>query len=952
MTNDSGRVCRSLLFASVSVLALTAGDVAQAQTLQDTETMETVTVTGTRIRGVAPVGSTVIPIDRVEFEKSGLTNSADLMRKIPEILSFGGNSGEAGGRSIQGAELNTTYANAPNLRGLGTAATLSLVNNHRVPAMGANMQLFDAETFPMIAIERLEVVADGASAIYGSDAISGVVNYILRKPFSGAEISAQGGIADGTKQYNVQGIFGRLWDGGGFMIAASHSHRDALSASDRADLYSDDYSGYGGTGSAATGYPGNIVYNGVEYGIPSGKATSLTLANLTTSVHHLNVWDQSDAIPAADIDNVTGQFNQRLFERIEVYGEGFYANRDHSMRYPRTGSLLTVPDSNPYSPCNPSHAPFTNANGIACTGSMQVEYNYNGDLGAFDFTGYERVYQALAGLKVDLPWSWQVDIYGGYGHSEDRSGYGNNINNTRLSGVLAGNVTYGGSTIPAFNPFCDGSGCNSATTLDYLKAQSGTGYQFDRDFYSIDVSGPLFTLLGGEWRLAVGAERYIDSYTSISEGNDTADRTWYQNRTVSPDREVNAVYGELFIPLVGQANALPLVNSLEFSLAWRYEDYSDFGQTSNPKLGLNWKPVDELRVHASYGTSFRAPSLADNNPASTAGFAPLPVAGSALTGYGYKGTSGTQLVLIPYGGNSSLKPEEAKTWTLGADWTPDYIPNLVVSATYYDIKYSDKIDYPAWNAGPTTVINDPTYSQFIVTNPTYFSSSKVSQAQYNQIFTALLAGTAVPLIPGEASPYGSVARPNFTGLTDPSQTIAIIDCRRNNTGIVFTKGFDLSANYTQPTSWGDLRYGMQSNIVMSYKTAVVSTQPVEEKVNYFGYPLRFRGRGEFGVDYGNFSATAFVNYTNSYKIETQFSASPYHTKIDSYTTIDLSFVYRIGDELNWKPAENTSLVFGVQNLFDATPPLVLNYGSPGVKFDNSNASSLGRFLTFQITKKL
>jgi iron complex outermembrane receptor protein len=954
-----GYFYRLMAVTTASAIAVAAAPAARAQESSTEEPerartrSEEVVVTGTRIRGVEPVGAAVIPVDREAIEKSGVTNAADLLRKIPQVLSFGGNQRQAGGRSFQGAELNTTAANAPNLRGLGTASTLSLVNNHRVPPMGANMQLFDSETIPMIAMERLEVVADGASAIYGSDAISGVVNYIMRRPFDGAEVSVRGGNVDGADEWDLQLMLGQEWGSGGVMIAGSRTHRDGLLAAERPDLYSDDYSRFGGPPSNSTGYPGNVLYNGVSYGIPAGRAGTLSLANLSTNVNRLNVWDKAYAVPQADIDNIAAQFNQTFLDRFELYGDFIYSNRDLRTRSPRQGLTLTVPDTNPYSPCNASHAPFTNANGITCSGSLQVQYNLNGDLGATRIVGYEKVYQTFGGLKVDLPKSWTVDVSVARGHSENRSGGTNNQNDARLAAVLAGTVGAGPTAIPAFNPFCDGTaGCNSATTLGYITAYSVTGYDFDRDYYSVDLGGPLFSMWGGDWRLAVGAERYTDTFVNLFGNDATPAGTGFLIKTVSPDRDVEAAYGELYVPLISDANAVPFAKSLELSLAWRFEDYSDFGKTNNPKIGINWRPTDaDVRVHASYGTSFRAPSLADNNPASTAAIIPRPLFGGTITRAGYTGGAGFQTTLAVVGGNSHLEPEEATTWTIGADWRPENVPGLLLSATYYDVEYTDKIDYPAWNAGPAAAINTLAYSPFVALNPTYFSTSPLTQAQFDALFNALNTGGLAPEIAGQATPYDQAMRPNFSGINNPASVIAIIDGRRNNTGVVNTNGIDLSANYTMGMDWGAMRFGLQGNYVFSYETAALASLPLQDLINKFSYPLTFRARGEVGVDFGRLSATAFINYTNSYEIEPVYSAVASRTDIDALTTVDMSIVYRTEDGATWDPAKNVTFVLGVQNLFDADPPLVLNNSSPGIMFDNAYASPMGRMASFQVSKR-
>ena len=141
-----------------------------------------IVVTGTRIKGIAPVGSAVITVTQDDSLKSGTGSTKDFLNKIPQVLSSGISEGSSGGSGTN-SSVNSGYSNSVNLRGLGPAATLSLVNNHRMPAMGPNSDVFEPDAIPSLAIQGIEIIPDGSSAIYGSDAVTGVVNFITRDPF-------------------------------------------------------------------------------------------------------------------------------------------------------------------------------------------------------------------------------------------------------------------------------------------------------------------------------------------------------------------------------------------------------------------------------------------------------------------------------------------------------------------------------------------------------------------------------------------------------------------------------------------------------------------------------------------------------------------------------------------------------------------------------------------------
>src|SRR5262245_58114803 len=192
------------LKAAVSIALMSASAVAA-----DPTTLDEVVVTGTSIRGVAAVGSPSMELDREEMAATGLTTSGDLARSLPQVLSLGADESRLAG--AQDAAANTTRTSAINLRGIGNEATLLLLNGRRLAPNGVIKALYDPNQIPSAAIERMEVVVDGASAVYGSDAVAGVVNLITRKKFDGAETSARYGSGDGIDQKIFSQSYGMTW---------------------------------------------------------------------------------------------------------------------------------------------------------------------------------------------------------------------------------------------------------------------------------------------------------------------------------------------------------------------------------------------------------------------------------------------------------------------------------------------------------------------------------------------------------------------------------------------------------------------------------------------------------------------------------------------------------------------------------------------------------------------
>src|SRR5690606_18792972 len=218
---------------SVSALALISASVLPgAAFAQDggegkaeAEPSETaIIVTGSRIRGIEPTGSPVIGLSREEMELSAAATTTELLSELPQVFNLGAN--DASFTSANNQNANRTFGTGINLRGLGTESTLTLVDSRRVPGAGTMGQYFDPSVIPTAAIARLEVLADGSSGIYGSDAVGGVVNIILRKDLDGADLGGRVKFADGMTEYQLGGAIGTVWDTGSIMVAGEYTDRE------------------------------------------------------------------------------------------------------------------------------------------------------------------------------------------------------------------------------------------------------------------------------------------------------------------------------------------------------------------------------------------------------------------------------------------------------------------------------------------------------------------------------------------------------------------------------------------------------------------------------------------------------------------------------------------------------------------------------------------------------
>lgn len=837
-----------------------------------------VLVTGSRIRGVEATGSNVVSLDREVIIESGAPTTGDLIRRLPQVIGLGASETASG---AQNGAANVTRGVSVNLRGIGSNATLVLLGGHRMPPAGTQGQYTDASVIPSIALERLEVVADGGSAIYGSDAVTGVVNLVPRRNFEGAESAGRYAVGDDYQDWSIGQIGGFGWDGGNVTAAVEYVYHDALNGVDR-DFYTSDLRAFGGSDLRSQQCaPGNIVVAGVPYAIPqSSTGSNLTPGSFTPNTRNLcDNLKRGDII--GDLERLSAfvSFEQDLGDRVQLFAEGFYSEREFSLLDSQVVSNLTVTNANPF---------YVNPTGG--TGPVTVQYDFANDGGLPHNPGEANSWQALIGARFDLGANWQAELTGSHGRSEDFVSRTQNLNTTP-GGINAALANTDPAT--AFNPFGAGGISNPATVAQIRNGQFVIQGDTQLTVAALQLDGPLFALPAGDVRLAVGTEYREEELNGLLTSGSLVAPTYVPS---SISRDVKAVFVEAFVPLLGADQG-----ALDLSIAGRYEEYSDFGDTFNPKLGLNWQPLDSLTLRASWGTSFRAPGLAENDPRSG--------------GYGLYGDTLPCNHLAPAttcfgigiaGGNPDVKAEEATTWSAGIDFTPSALPNFRASATYFSIDYENQILALRGTAG---LLTNPVYAPYRTLNPT-------------QAEVAALLASGLPI----NTPINA------------SLVTYIQDGRRQNLGTTVAKGVDAAIEHRWTLSTVELSAGINGTYFTELTTAAAKGAPLLDVLNTLNFPQRFRARGDIGLRYGALNTTAFVNYTNAYD---HVGITP-ERRIDSYTTVDL----HIGYDLDaW--VDGLSLALDVQNALDEEPPFVNIAGG----YDPQVASPLGRLFAVSARMK-
>ncbi len=854
-------------------LAQTAPQTAAAPQDEDEATqVDEIVVTGTSIRGIATVGSPTATLSREEIAATGASTIADVIRTLPSVVNIGGDESRTGG--AQDAAANSTRVSSINLRGLGSEATLLLLNGRRLAPTGVLKALADPSMISAGATERIEVVLDGSSAVYGSDAVAGVVNLITRRRFDGAETSVRYGAGDGIDQWVYTQTLGKVWDNGEIFFAFEENDRSNLRRADRPFL-SNDLRSRGGTDQRSTQ---SVIPN------VNVAGTRRPFPTFTGDANRYDAGLQGDFLPEQRRTNYFLTARQRFAPDFEVWYEGFRSDRRVRSQAAPLGSAFSVPAVNPFY--------RTGISGVAPGANQSIEYRLPRE-GATSESKVRGTQNAF-GMVWTLPGDWELNTY--YAHSTDSEIAG--IGGEQVNASATAAALRDPNPATALNVF---GGPISDEVYSRIIAFRWQITDAVNDHFEVKLDGPLFSLPGGEVRGAFGASydegsfRYQEFQSALSPTN-TASFT--NDKTNS--RTSTAAYFELFAPIVGEANALPFMQRLDLSVAGRYEDYSDFGDTFNPKASLVWGVTDDLNLRGSWGTSFRAPSLVDSSTALSFIFintGPDPRNGGAqITGLSVNGS------------NTALKPENAETYSLGFDWTPSFLPGFQAAVTYYNIEYTDRIQVTGANLN-----NENVFGVFINRSPTL-----------DQINALLNSGNVI------------------NGTIDPSLVRYIADNRRSNVGTLLQDGLDVDLTYRFDTDWGSWSVGVSHTETFNSTRQVLEGLPFIETVNTLDNPLASRGRLNAGWRMGGFNANLFYTYGGDYL---NTAVTP-NVDAEVQKTFDLTGGYSFQDESG--PLSGVRISVNILNLFDEDPPVVIN-GTNG--WDSTTANGIGRFASVQLSKR-
>lgn len=873
--------------------------------------LQQVVVTGTLIRGEsAPIGSQLTTINPASIVKTGTSNMADLLSTLPMLNSF--NVAPQGGQS----EFNSGGSSTPGLHGLPGTATLVLLDGHRLVGDTPLLTVPDPSSIPPIAVKQIQVLANGGSAIYGSDAVAGVINIILRNHFNGAKTTVSYGAASPYNTDTIQQLFGKTWHGGSFMLAAAYEGNSDLKNKDRR-FYQLAPQGLRFTPNYNCGNP-NVQVGSQTYAGPGLAPGPFRACNPTANADMFNQDRRYSVITTV---------RQDIGSRVRLSFDGKYTDQLTKEEIPAvavaTGHnssgqpIVTIPDTNPYF-FQPPNSSATSENVLMNSTSLGTPYDvFRSKSGMVDF-----------GALVNLGHTWELNTDFDYSWSTSSTLNSDNggVNLTYLE--AAANST---SPNTALNPFGQTNPTVAAEILDNPLYFYGKQGQY---VFNLKANGNLFKLPGGTVKLALGASWMKQKYSG-SNPIGVPGQSGYNDNFENASRDSEGVFGEVAIPIVGSANAMTGVRRLALSVATRFDHYSDFGGTTNPKFGVTWEPIRGLQFKGSYGTSFHAPQLADIYGIDTRAGGGGP--GTPPPGYVLPpGTPYTTAYIA--GGRLGLQPETAKNASFGFDWKPPQVRGFSATVTYFMVRFKNEVQIPP----PAELFVVPELeSRFIYLNPTGNPADPLAPLTPAQIASAL---TGIRL----------------TGLlaTKPFPTLyEISDLRRANIGATSIDGIDFNFGYRHPVPKGLLMLGLSGEWLREYETNSGPGTPWQNNLldgnsyqtsdtsAYNVIPWHVRAR--IGWQAGpNFLTQAYVNYTGHYNWGYTATSGKHQIQwVGSFLTVDWLAQYYFPGHNRF--TRGLMLQLNVDNVFNQPPPMVMVTNG----FSQESADPLGRMFRITVTKR-
>ncbi len=941
------KLIQALTLAGLSTHAFAQDTAQQSDIAAEDAKVERIRVTGSSIKRTALEGDLPITVfSRADIDAAGITSAEQLLLQ----MNIAGNSSDnlaSNGGIVSEEQRGNNGVSGANLRGQGADATLVLLNGRRVATHGLKGRAVDLNSIPFAALERVEVLRDGASAVYGTDAIGGVINFITKKDYTGAEASAfvDHTEAGGGNIYRTNLLFGTgdiNKDGWNVFGTLSYKKNEVLAGNDRD--FSTTFQPARGLSPDTRGTPfatvfnrgasqSNLIGTGLIDPLDGQSVTAINILDLPggggcesggdmMGPYDHQLWSSESSRYACAWDYPAAARIQQPQESIDFIGRAsFKLAEEHMATLEFVASEVDVSKAFEPNQISPGSTFGPDAWYPSTGESYDAVYNALANYFGADQLNYgERIayrwrcmacgpreidtttkaYRFLAAFEgVIANWDYNVGVSRASSESESTLGTGYHYT-AELQQVLGSGL---------INPFLMPGQSQSAAGMAALNSASAYGvklYGGESIMTQIDAtfSGELgFELPGGNIMMAAGVDLRREEFKF--NGDERAEmrpvfNAPFDNANVldKVSRDIKAVFVEVY---------LPVLDNLDVTLASRYDKYDGFGSTTNPKISFSYRPIEELMFRGAYSTGFKVPSFNQLfNGVTESQYTGLDLADPATCpgGVADENVAGCERIqpVEIFGGKEDLSPEESEQKSFGFVVVPvDYFN---ISVDWWEIERTDTI-----RSAPRDVL---------IENYDLFAANWIRNAQ---------------------------------------GTVVAIDRRYINSGGTLTRGIEVDANLTGELAGGTWKVNLNGSYIDSFKTKGIDSLPysedlVGEYVRYYNLPIRWKHTLNFNYAHGDWSHSLTQLYRDGYNDELPVSVrngsyvpSQWNPKVDEYITYNYSVTYKGIDDL--------SLTFGIKNLFDEDPPFTAHQNdfAAGAGWEPRIADPRGRAYTLLVEYK-
>lgn len=846
-----------------SSLAAATSSLASATLAEDgtTPTLEEVVITGTLIRGKEPVGAKPIAINSEAILETGAINTNEILATVPQVANFFNQRTDFDPRG-------SSTISRPNLRGLpgftsaSGSTTLVLVDGHRITPLGVVESSVDPNIIPSAVLDRVEIVTDGGSSLYGADAVGGVINFITKKEFEGIQMDLTFSSAEDYGASDIAITGGKKWGSGSILASFTHTETDGLQTRDRDWAARGTWTEQGlvPTGTECVNPAGSTTawWNYAQYaGQASGVFWTLNGAGgaVTPVGEPCDILAEDTFVPEVERDNLWVSVSQDLAQNVAFNMQLYHSNQTSNYeRYPLGDSIVAPTPAELGVVGNAGD--FYQQASVGFSYAAHPSYMHRNKEIEIDTWGISPEF------VIDMDNGWQLRQTFHLGRSES------NLIDPASNTSLATAYVNSGALDPLNVGAADASVINDI--LDYENAQETIQDMF---LARLIADGALFELPAGDVRMAAGVEFTRDS-ASVRQGFVGIGQLGSEELGENT-RHISSGFVEIQIPAA---------DILDLSLSVRHDDYSDFGTTTNPTVGFTLTPVDWVSIFGHWGESFNAPTALDALGTATIRnyFASIfeQSPGAVPDPLGERDPDRDGLIQFT-GAGGALRPQTAESWALGFEIAPPAAEGLKFGLTYYEIEFSDALGAANPQLASSVLANPDKF----IWNPTQTELDRILNTANNvDDFIALIEGS------------GGVEN---IGL--------ILDRRTANTESALLEGIDFAVSYYQSTGFGEMSYSLAGTKTLTFDLGARGTE-LQDTLAEDTADLNFAGT--IGWRNDNMRAKLTMRYSNGFDTS---NAQLGQTSVDSFLVTDLSVRYDIN--------ESTSIRLNIDNMLDEEPPI-------------------------------